>query len=86
MVLDATKQFGGRLTQERPFGWHAALFPTGYSGIERIRMGAWRDSPIYVRSEGKHGRIHFEGPPAKRVEAEMDAFLDGSTNRRLWTG
>ena len=75
MVLDATKRFRERLTQERLFGWHAALFPTGYSGIERIKVGAWRDGPIFVRSEGKHGRVHFEGPSAKRVDAEMDAFL-----------
>jgi Fic family protein len=76
MLLDATKHYAAPLTRERLFGWQAALFPTGYSGLERIKVGAWRDGPIYVRSEGKHGRIHFEGPPAERIEAEMKRFLD----------
>jgi Fic family protein len=75
MVLDATKGSDEPLTRERLFGWQAALFPTGYSDLARIRVGAWRDGPIFVRSEGRKGRIHFEGPPAERVEAEMDAFL-----------
>jgi hypothetical protein len=43
MMLDATQQYDKPLTAERLFGWHAALFPTGHSGIHRITVGAWRD-------------------------------------------
>lgn len=79
MVLDATSGFANPLTRERLFGWHAALFPTGYSGLAQIRIGAWRDDeagPMQVVS-GPIGRqkIHYEAPPAARLEAEMGAFL-----------
>jgi Fic family protein len=79
MTLDATKNFGAPLTRERLFGWHAALFPAEYSGLRRIRVGVWRDDakgPMQVRS-GPVGRerVHFQGPPAERVEAEMAGFL-----------
>ena len=80
MTLDATKKYAGPLTRERLFGWHAALFPTGYSGLRRIRVGDWRDDasgPMQVLS-GPIGRekVHYEAPPAKRVDAEMAAFVD----------
>ena len=79
MTLDATKSFDAPLTEERLFAWQAALFPTGYSDLKRIRVGAWRDQssdPMRVVS-GAHGRrrIHFEAPPAERMDAEMKAFL-----------
>ncbi|VTU13810.1 Fic family protein [Variovorax sp. RA8] len=80
MVLDATGAHGLPLTRERLFGWHAALFPTGYSGLAPIRTGAWRDDasgPMQVVS-GPIGRrtVHFEAPPAARLEAEMARFLE----------
>ena len=79
MVLDATGGFADPLTRERLFGWHAALFPTGYSGLAQIRVGAWRDDaagPMQVVS-GPVGRqkIHYEAPPAARLEVEMEGFL-----------
>ena len=79
MVLDATGNAVAPLTIERLFGWHAALFPTGYSSISRIRIGAWRDDstgPMQVIS-GAIGRekVHFEAPPANRLPEEMDRFL-----------
>lgn len=80
MVLDATTHCAAALTQERLFGWHAALFPTGYSGLSRIRAGACRDDangPMQVVS-GPVGRqkIHFEAPPADRLPREIAGFLD----------
>ena len=80
MVLDATRHYGQPLTQGRLFAWHAALFPTGRSGMARIRTGAWRDDstgPMRVIS-GPMGRehIHFEAPKAERVEGEMASFLN----------
>lgn len=79
MVLDATGGFANPLTRERLFGWHAALFPTGYSGLAQIRIGAWRDDadgPMQVVS-GPVGRqkVHYEAPPAARLETEMESFL-----------
>ena len=79
MVLDATQQHTTPLTAERLFGWHAALFPTGYSGRVRIQVGAWRNDaagPMQVVS-GPVGRekVHFEAPPATALPAETATFL-----------
>ena len=80
MMLDATQKYQDKLTQDRLFGWHASLFPTGRSGMRKIIVGAWRDErpgPMQIVS-GPHGRehIHYEAPPAGRLGAEMRAFLD----------
>ena len=80
MVLDATANCHAPMSRERLFGWHAALFPTGYSGLARIHVGGWRDDasgPMQVVS-GPIGRqrVHFEAPPAARLEAETCRFLD----------
>jgi len=79
MMLDATQNFAAPLTTDRLFGWHAALFPTGRSGLTRIVVGAWRDDasgPMQVVS-GPIGRqkVHYEAPAAPRLEEEMAAFL-----------
>ncbi len=80
MMLDATRHYDQPLTAERLFAWHASLFPTGRSGMRKIRVGAWRDDstgPMQVVS-GPIGRerVHFEAPAAARLEREMQAFLD----------
>ncbi len=79
MMLDATRNYDQALSDERLFGWHAALFPTGRSGMSRIRVGAWRDGtgPMQVAS-GPVGReqVHFEAVPASRVGTEMTDFLN----------
>ncbi|MHB1943000.1 MAG: Fic family protein [Acidiferrobacteraceae bacterium] len=80
MVLDATASCLAPVTRERLFGWHAALFPTGYSGLAKISVGAWRDDasdPMQVVS-GPIGRqrVHFEAPPADHLKAETGRFLD----------
>lgn len=79
MMLDATQNFAAPLTKERLCSWHAALFPTGRSGMHKITVGAWRDDatgPMQVVS-GPIGKetVHFEAPPAERLENEMTAFL-----------
>jgi Fic family protein len=79
MVLDATGNFNRALTTDRLFGWHAALFPTGYSGMSAIRTGNWRDDaqgPMQVVS-GRIGRqkVHFEAPPAALLKTEIADFL-----------
>ncbi len=80
MMLDATRHYDQPLTAERLFGWHASLFPTGRSGMARIRVGSWRDDaagPMRVVS-GPLGRehVHFEAPAAPKLEREMKVFLD----------
>ena len=79
MMLDASGHYDQPLTAERLFAWHAALFPTGRSGMTKIRVGGWRDDgtgPMQVVSGpiGKE-RVHFSAPPAVRLEGEMTAFL-----------
>lgn len=80
MVLDATANSKTRVTQKRLFGWHAALFPNGYSGLSQIKVGGWRNDsngPMQVVS-GPVGRqrVHFEAPPADRLRVETKHFLD----------
>ncbi|MGO9006912.1 MAG: Fic family protein [Beijerinckiaceae bacterium] len=79
LMLDATQKFAEPLTDARLFDWHAALFPTGRSGMSRITVGAWRNDekgPMQVVS-GPIGRerVHYQAPPAKKVNREMQAFL-----------
>jgi Fic family protein len=80
MILDATESYDAPLTADRLFGWHAALFPTGRSGILKIAVGNWRTAqsgPMQVvsRRAGRQ-RVHFEAPAASRLAREMTAFLD----------
>lgn len=80
MMLDATRQYDQPLTRERLFSWHAALFPTGRSGMNRISVGAWREdrtAPMQIVS-GPVGRerVHFEAPAAARLDDEMRRFLE----------
>ncbi|RRD63836.1 DUF4172 domain-containing protein [Comamonadaceae bacterium OH2310_COT-174] len=80
MVLDATARSAEPLSAQRLYGWHAALFPTGYSGMTPIAIGRWRDDadgPMQVVS-GPLGRrrLHFQAPPAQALPAQMQRFLD----------
>lgn len=79
MVLDATQRYDAPLDAERLYGWHAALFPTGYSGLSKIRVAQWRDDaqgPMQVVSGAMHRqKVHFEAPPAHVLDAEMQNFL-----------
>lgn len=79
LVLDATANAGTPLTLDRLFGWHAALFPTGFSGLSKIRVGAWRDDAggamQVVSGPVGRWRVHYEAPPADRLDAEIARFL-----------
>lgn len=76
MTLDATQHYDSPLTGERVFAWHAALYPTGRSGMRKIKTGAWREGGMEAVSgpEGKQ-KVHFEAPAADQLEAEMKRFL-----------
>lgn len=80
MVLDATSNTHLPVTENRLFGWHAALFPSGYSGMSRVQVAGFRDDangPMQVVS-GRidRQRVHYEAPPASNIEAELRRFLD----------
>ena len=76
--LDAVQNCMEPLTKERLYNWHAALFPTGRSGMYKITVADWRqgEDPMLIVSGamGKE-RIHYEAPPSERVPQEMDLFL-----------
>lgn len=79
LMLDATQNYAAPLTEDRLFGWHAALFPAGRSGLQRITVAGWRDDadgPMQVVS-GPFGRekVHYEAPAAGRVAEEMAGFI-----------
>jgi Fic family protein len=80
MMLDATRHYDQPLSSERLLAWHASLFPTGRSGMTKIRAGAWREDstgPMQVVS-GPIGKehVHFVAPKAGRLDAETRRFLD----------
>jgi len=80
MVLDASANYAQPLTKERILGWHAGLFPTGFSGITKITVGDWRKDERgemrIVSGELGRERVHYVAPPAARVETEMRRFLN----------
>jgi Fic family protein len=80
MMLDATQRYGLPLTKDRLFGWHAALFPSGWSNLNRITVADWRKDttgPMQVVS-GPMGKekVHYQAPSSDRIEPEMKRFLD----------
>jgi len=81
MMLDATQRYDAPLTKDRLFGWHAALFPTGYSGPYAIEVGKYRSGEMQIIS-GAMGKekIHYEAVKSKLVKSEMGKFLDWFNN------
>ncbi len=88
MTFDATHNCFKTVSTERLFNWHAALFPTGRSGMKKITVATWRtDSkgPMQVVSGvvGKE-KVHFQAPDSSLLESEMNRFLDWfNTNNKL---
>jgi len=84
MTLDATQNYQRPLTEERLLGWHAALFPTGYSGIGKISVGKYRTEEVQVVS-GAMGKekVHYEAVAAKDVAMEMDRFLSWFNDEKI---
>ena len=80
MMLDATGKFDEPITESRLFAWHAALFPTGRSGMNKIAVGMWRPEAAgemkVVSGPIGRERVHFEAPAVGRFNTEMQAFLD----------
>ncbi len=81
MMLDATQRYTLALTEKRLFGWHAALFPTGYSGPYEIEVGKYRTGEMQVVSGAMDKeKVHYEAIRPELVKAEMDKFLDWFNN------
>lgn len=76
-MMDATKNYNKALTKTRLFGWHASLFPTGWSGMHKIDVGKYRSDDMQVVSN-KNGRdiVHYQAPTPKEAAKQMTAFLD----------
>jgi len=76
-LMDAVKNYNKPLTKARIFGWHASLFPTGYSGMQKIRVGKFRDGEMQVVSR-KYTRdiVHYEAPQPEKVPEQMTVFFD----------
>ncbi|MFH6998884.1 Fic family protein [Flavobacterium sp. FlaQc-57] len=81
LMLDATQNDNKTLTEDRLFGWHAALFPTGRSGMHKIEVANWRSRDMQVVSGGM-GReiVHYEAPKAEQLELEMKHFIEWYNN------
>ncbi|HUR46306.1 MAG TPA: Fic family protein [Candidatus Saccharimonadales bacterium] len=84
VMLDATRKYNTNLTEERLFSWHAALFPTGRSGMRRIVVGAWRtqESGEMQVVSGPIGNevVHYETPGYDRLRKEMSRFIKWCNN------
>lgn len=84
MMLDATQRYDLPLTKERLFGWHSALFPTGWSNMFKITVADWRKdikgSMQVVSGPLGREKVHFEAPAAERIDSEMDKLLDWIEN------
>ena len=79
ILLDATMNHKSKITPDRLWGWHAALFPTGYSGMAKISVGKWRDDKQghmqVISGTIGHEKVHFKAPPAKKLVKEMQTFI-----------
>ena len=77
MMMDATRKYDQPLTDDRLFGWHNCLFPTGRSGMEVINVGKYRTDPMEVVSGTlDREKVHYRAPAADAVASEMAQFLD----------
>lgn len=76
MMLDATQNFKLPLTEQRLFGWHAALFPTGHSGPYKIEVAAYRTGEMQIVSGalGKE-KVHYLAIKPELMKQEMDKFI-----------
>ena len=87
MMLDATQYFDKPLTEDRLFGWQSAMFPSGRSGLYKIKVGEYRDDANgamqVVSGAVGHEKVHYEAPPANILDKEMKTFLDYINNEKV---
>ena len=77
VLIDANTNYDKDLTLDRLFGWHNALFPTGYSGFIKINSASFRGEETMQVVSGLAGneKVYYEAPPRNRLDDEMEAFL-----------
>lgn len=84
VLMDATQHCEDPLTFDRVAGWHNSLFPTGFSGLHRITVAAYRTNPMSVVSGPVgHENIHYQAPDASKVPSLMDALLSWGNDSPL---
>jgi len=74
VMLDATQNYADTVDEQRLFGWHAALFPTGYSGAFKIKVAGWREGIEAMQVvSGAFGKlkVHYEAPGSDLVPQMM---------------
>lgn len=80
MMLDATRHYEQPLTKDRLFRWHTSLFPSGQSGLIKIKVGTWRDdnhgSMQVVSGPYGYERVHYQAPAADKIDHEISVFLN----------
>lgn len=80
MMLDATQNYAKEMTKDRLIGWHAALFPTGYSGMYKINVGGYRTDELgsmqVVSGYAGNEKVHYEAPKAELLESEMNELIN----------
>ena len=84
MMLDATINYDKPINEDRLFGWQSAMFPSGRSGLYKIKVGEYRDDKNgkmqVVSGALGHERIHYEAPGADIVSQEMKKLIDYINN------
>lgn len=77
ILIDANTNYENDLTLEKLFGWHHAMFEKGYSGISKIKIAQFRGEGAMqvVSGDYSNEKIHYEAPPYKTLESEMNNFI-----------
>ena len=71
------------LTKNRLHSWHGALFPTGYSGLVRIKVAKFRNEEMnIVSNQGYKDKIYYQAPPPKEIDNQIDKLLDYINNSK----
>ena len=86
MMLESTQIYDVPLTKDRLFGWHAALFPSGWSNLHKITVADWRKDTtgsmqVVSVPTGKE-KVHYQAPNSDRIEPEMNRFPDWLENEQ----
>lgn len=80
MMFDATANYDKTVSEDRLFGWQSAMFPSGRSGLYKIKVGEYRDDkdgPMQVVSGGiGHEKVHYQAPSADRLKEEMVRLIN----------
>lgn len=87
VLIDANTNYDAKLTQERLFAWHGAIFPKSYDKFNAINVATFRGEETMQVVGGYAGNeiVYYEAPPKSILEKEMQTFLNwfNSTNDDL---